>query len=451
MKFLNQYLPQIKFKELLGNQLIQSFLTVGIITLLVKGLGFYKESVVAANFGLSKVLDTFYIAYLIPTFILNVFISAFKNVFIPNYVAELKTGKDISGIQSAGFLITGFVSVLFTLIAFLFTDVYLENIFPGHTPSYYALVKSHFYFVMPCIIFWGFSSLLSGLLNIQKEFLHSTLAGIFMPVAIIATLFLFRASLGDMVLAVGTLIGTILSFIYLLVTCLNREIINLSKPDFNNQNVRQMFVQVPAKASSGFFTGLIGVTDQYFAAQLVIGSIAALNYGLKIPAFLIGLLTIAISNVLLPYFSGSVIENRERAFHNLVRMLKLIFIVSAIAAIIGILLSDFLVELFFERKEFTAEDTERVAAIQKLFLIYAPFTICGMVVVNFLTSINKNAFMAKVSFGSMCANFVLDYILMKYYGVFGIALCSTVVHIAKSLVLFFYAMKQKKLGDAGDS
>ena len=445
MKFFNRYFLKFNINQLLGNQVIQSILTVGIVTLLVKGLGFYKESVVAANFGLSKVLDTFYIAYLIPTFIMNVFVSAFKNVFIPNYIAELKIGNDISALQSVGFLVTGGVSLIFTLIAFLFTDVYLESFFPGHTSDYYALIKSHFYYVMPCIVFWGFSSLLSGLLNIEKEFWHSTISGVFMPLAIIATLFLFRDTFGDMVLAIGTLIGTILGFIYLLVVCLNMKVIKLSKPDFKNRNARLMIAQVPAKASSGFFTGLVGVTDQYFAAQLVLGSIAALNYGLKIPAFLIGLLTVAISNVLLPYFSLSVIENRGNAFKNLFKMLKWIFIGSAIAAIVGILLSDFFVELFFERKEFTSEDTHVVANIQKIFLIYAPFTICGMVLVNFLTSINKNAFMAKVSFGTMCANFILDYFLMKYYGIYGIALCSTIVRIINCLVLFSYTLKQRKL------
>ena len=447
MKLFINYFSKLKLKELLGKQIIQSILTVGIITLLVKGLGFYKESIVAANYGLSEVLDTFYIAYLIPSFILNVFISAFKSVFIPNYVAELKTGNDISAFQSVGFLITGFVSLLFTLIAFLSTDVYLENFFPGHPADYYALIKSHFYYVMPCIIFWGFSSLLSGLLNIEKEFRYSTISGVFTPIAIITTLIFFRDLLGNMALAIGTLIGTISGFIYLLIVCIRKNIINLSRPDFKNKNARLMLVQVPAKASSGFFTGLLGVTDQYFAAQLALGSIAALNYGLKIPGFLMTLLTIATSSVLLPYFSLSVIENRKKAFENLTKMLKWVFIGSTIAAIIGILLSDFFVELFFERKEFTSEDTYRVANIQKIFLIYAPFTICDSILVNFLTSINKNAFMAMSSFGSMCVNFVLDYVLMKYYGVYGIAICTTTVYIIRSLILFGYTMKQKRLLD----
>src|SRR5680860_617921 len=210
MKFLKQLFSRFNIKEFFGKQLIQSIITVGIITLLVKGLGFYKESVVAANYGLSEVLDTFYIAYLIPSFILNVFISAFKTVFIPNYVAELKTGNDISAFQSVGFLITGLVSLFFTLIAFLSTDVYLENFFPGHPADYYTLIKSQLYYVMPCIIFWGFSSLLSGLLNIEKEFRYSTISGVFMPIAILITLFFFRDLLGNLALAIGTLVGTIL-------------------------------------------------------------------------------------------------------------------------------------------------------------------------------------------------------------------------------------------------
>src|SRR5680860_68324 len=216
MKFLKQYLALLDIRALSKKKLIRNILTVGIITVLLKGFGFYKESVVAANFGLSEVLDTFFIAFLVPGFIMNVFIGAFKGVFIPNYIAELKTGNNVASFQATGFFITLVISGLFTLIAFLFTDVYLENFFPGHTGEYYELIKSHFQFLMPCIIFWGLSSLLSGLLNIADEFRLSTFSSIFVPLAIIICVFLFRDVFGNMVLAVGTLIGSIVAFFYLL-------------------------------------------------------------------------------------------------------------------------------------------------------------------------------------------------------------------------------------------
>jgi len=410
----------------------------------MKGVGFYKESVVAATFGLSELLDTFFIAMLVPGFISNVFLGAFKNVFIPNYVAELKTGNNIAAFQGTGFFITGLVSFLFLIIAYLFTDVYLEKFFSGHDQAFYDLVKLQFHYVLPCILLWGFSSILSGLLNINGEFRYTSFTSIFTPVSIIVCLWLFQNLLGDSVLALGTLIGAVLGFIYLLIISMHRKVLNISWPNLSNTNAKQMFFQLPAKVSSGFLTGMNGVVDQYFAAQLAVGSIAALNYGLKMPAFISGLLIIAITNVLLPYFSKAAIEDKKKAFKLLFKIIKILFIGTMVFSIMAIFATDYFVQLFFERREFTPEDTALVSVIQKIILAYIPFTIAGMVIVNFLTSINKNAIMAYVSFGALVINIILDYILMQYYGIFGIAICTTVVVIIKNLVLFGYILKLRR-------
>ena len=179
-------------KGFLKNPVFINVLIVGGITLFLKGIGFYKETIVAANFGLSLILDTFFIAYLIPGLIQSIFIESFKNVFIPNYIAELKTGNAIGPFQTTGFIITASISIFFILIAILLTDTYLEFFFAGHDEEYYRLIKRQFYYVIPCIFFWGFSSLLVGLLNIDSEFRLSTLQGIFMPVAIIICIIFFN-------------------------------------------------------------------------------------------------------------------------------------------------------------------------------------------------------------------------------------------------------------------
>ena len=110
-----------------------------------------------------------------------------------------------------------------------------------------------------------------------------------------------------------------------------------------------------------------------------------------------------------------------------------------------ILASDFIVELCFERNEFTSEDTKVVANIQRMFLIGLPFTICGNIIVRFLTSINKNAFMAYISFATVILNIILDILLMKFYGIMGIALCTAFLQIFKSLIYLKYTTKQQKV------
>src|SRR5690606_41535001 len=62
------------------------------------------------------------------------------------------------------------------------------------------------------------------------------------------------------------------SFLFLLGVCIKKNIIKIAAPNLKNKNARLMFQQIPAKVSSGFLTGLNGVVDQFFAAQLIVGS-----------------------------------------------------------------------------------------------------------------------------------------------------------------------------------
>ena len=433
-----------RLTQIVQQPVFKNIMLVASITLLVKGIGFYKESVVAGEFGLSQQLDTFYIAMLIPGFITTVFLGSFNNVFIPNYISEMRTGNNMSSFQTTGFLVVLGISTVFLIIAFLGTDTYLKNFFAGHTEEYYDYIKVQFYVIAPCIIIWGLSSFISGLLNINNEFKYSSFNSIFTPIVTIICVFFYKDYFGNMVLAAGILIGAILNFLYLFYIAHKRKIISFGKPDFKNENAILMFKQVPAKASSGFLTGLLGVTDQYFAAQLAIGSISALNYGLKIPAFITGLLVMAMNAVLLPYFSKKVNINKEKAFNELFKMLKWLFIGSCVVTILVILTSDFMVHLFFERKEFTSEDTRVVSILQKIRLIYIPFTLCGMVLVNFLTSINKNSFMAWIAFASVILNIILDYVGMKLWGLYGISVATTLIYIFRSVILLRFTINQRK-------
>lgn len=427
--------------NLLKNSTVTNVITVGVTTLIVSGLGFFKEIVVANSFGLSELLDTFYIAILFPTFISGVFLDSFKSVFIPNYVSELKTGKNIGAFQSTSFIVTIVISLVFLLIAILFTDTYLETFFKGHTTQYYSLIKTQFYYVAPCILFWGLSSLISGLLNIDDEFKFSSIASIFTPISIIICLVFFKETLGSLVLALGTLFGSILNFLFLLIVALNRKIITLQTPDFISVNIKVLFKQIPAKVSSSLLSGINPLIDQYFSAQLIVGSIAALNYGIKIPAFAISIVGIAVGNVLLPYFSKNAVDNKEATFKKLKLILKYLIISSSIIVIILVLLSSPIIWLVFERNAFTSSDTVIVSKIQQMYILQIPSYISGLVMVKFLTSINKNNFMVLTSLVSLILNIVFNFILIDVMGVYGLALATSLVSIVNSIILYVYINK----------
>ena len=105
MSFLKKKIVN-KVQIALRNPIVKSMVTVAMITFCIKALAFYKETIIAGTFGLSEVLDTFLVAILVPSFVQSVFLSSLTNLFIPNYIAELKNNGNKSSFQSVIFLMT---------------------------------------------------------------------------------------------------------------------------------------------------------------------------------------------------------------------------------------------------------------------------------------------------------------------------------------------------------
>ncbi|WP_299520390.1 murein biosynthesis integral membrane protein MurJ [Winogradskyella sp.] len=429
--------------EKLHNPVLRSMFIVGVITMLVKALAFYKETIVAGAFGLNEVIDTFIIASLIPTFVNSVFISSLTNLFIPNYIIELKNEGNKASFQSIVFIMVFLISLISAVVILISIDGILDIIYPNQPEENYQLVKDQLYVILPCLFLWGVSIVVSGLLEIENRFLISTAVGLIPLATMILFLFYLIDTLGEMVLAYGTLAGTILAFIYLLFFALKYKQISLGKPEFN-RNSRQMLKQLPPKVSSGFLSVMNNFIDQFFAGQLVVGSLAALNYGNRIPAFFVAIVIMSLGNVLLPHFSRLVNDDLKGAYQYLFKILKWMFLAVLVFSIIAGIFSELIIELWLERDQFTSEDTAKVALIQQILLIHVPFYLCTLVLGKFLTSLNLNTFMAWISFFNLLINIILNVILIKYYGVYGLALSTTLVLIISSCFYFGYTYRNYK-------
>lgn len=440
----------LNIKSLISNSLsklnspvVKNVIIVAMVTFFIKVLAFFKETIVASKFGLGFDLDTFLVALLIPTFIQSVFLNSLTHLFIPNYIVELKSKDNIAGFQSIVFLIAFAVSILSILLAYFVIDLFLDEVFPNKSIEYYLQVKKQLFIILPCLILWGFNSVVSGLLEINNKFLISTIQGVLPVLTVILFLLYFKSYFGSMVLAYGSLYGSIISFIFILSFGIYHKVIFLGKPAMSKSSW-EMVNQLPPKISSSFLSALNNFIDQFFAGQLAIGSIAALNYGNRFPAFGVTIVIMAFGSVLLPHFSRLVNEDLKMAYSHLFKTLKIIFLGGILVVAIFILFSDSIIALWLERDQFTAEDTIKVSRIQQILLINVPFYLCTRIIVKFLTSINKNKFMAWVSLMNLFVNFILNIILIKYYDVYGLAFSTTLVLIISSFFYFGFTFKQFK-------
>ncbi|NCD70550.1 murein biosynthesis integral membrane protein MurJ [Mucilaginibacter agri] len=434
---------KLLLKGMLTNTTVINILLVSGVNIFVKGSGFLKESLVAHTFGLSALLDTFYIAVLIPSFINNVFVDSLSNIFIPNYIAELASSKQKGIFQSVSFIIVTCIAIVFCIICILSTDTFLPYLYPGHAASYYNLILVQFYWILPALFFWGYSSLLSSLLIVGGKFLYTTIYPILTTFSVVACIIFFNDQLGVSVLAIGMLMGSFLEFLFLLLSAIYFKEIQFKYPRLNS-NLRLMIRQLPAKASSGFLIGMNSFVDQFFAAQLLVGSITAINYGVKIPSFVAGVLVMALGNVLLPRFAKEVNNNLLKAYDDLFKILKITFFATVLLSAVVFLFSDQIIFYCFQRGKFLHSDTMIVSNVQKIFLLYVPFYICSIVLVKFLTSINKNHLMAWVSLLSLLLNFGLDFLLIKPFNLYGLAISTSAVYFVNCLILFCCVVYQRK-------
>ncbi len=423
--------------KLKANDVIRNIVLVASLTLIIKVIAFGKESLVASYFGLSLLLDTYFIAILIPSFIQNVFIEALKNLFIPNYIIELKTSNQKGSFQTITVLTITILVIVLSILSIIFVEYFLEIVFHGHNSEYYHLVRKQFYYVFPCLFIWGYSGFLSGLLEIEKKYFLSTISNVFLPITTILVLIFLKDTLQDITLAVGLTLGSFLGFVFLLYAAIKNNVIEFARP-VRSSNVDMMLKQYIPKSTSGLLTGINPFVDQFFAAQLIVGSIAAMNYGVKIPSFFLGILIMAIGNVLLPHFSELIAENVQKAFAKLFQILKIVFIGSIVITIIVIYFSNDIIRILFERNEFTSNDTFVVANIQKLVLISLPFNLATLICVKFLISFNKNTFMAWASFWNLILNLILNIILIKSLKVYGLVLATTIVYIVSFIIYVGY-------------
>jgi putative peptidoglycan lipid II flippase len=173
-----------------------------------------------------------------------------------------------------------------------------------------------------------------------------------------------------------------------------------------------------------------GVVDLAMAAMLGPGSVATLNYANRLVLFVLGFCSAAMSTVLLPHFSGMVARGDWAAVRSTLRT-YLGWLAVTTVPLTGFLiwLSVPITRVMFERGAFGAETTVVVGGIQALYLIQIPFYLMGILLVRLISSLKANHVLMWGSAVSVVVNLALNYAFMKWLGVSGIALSTSLVYV----------------------
>ena len=344
---------------------------VGALTLLSRLLGFVREVLIARLFGASSLADTFFVAFRIPNLLRSIFAEgALTSAFVPVFAEQLKHSqtKAAQAFCSIATLLLIITSSL-TVVGIYFAPQIVTLIAPGFTatPERFNNCVVLTQIMLPYIIFVSFIALVNGTLNSVKIFGISAFAQVVMNITLIIGAFsagYFEAYQASRVLAWSVLVGGFVQVISQL-SALKRAgfpILFITNP-ISKSSLQVCNLILPAILGSTVYQLTIFINTQ-IASDLQPGSVSWLSYADRLVQLPIGVFTIALSSVLLPTLSKSLVDKDEQSFNvNLINALRYTTLVIIPMSVILMIFSEYFVSLIFQRGAFDQLDTQQTAAI----------------------------------------------------------------------------------------
>jgi putative peptidoglycan lipid II flippase len=214
--------------------------------------------------------------------------------------------------------------------------------------------------------------------------------------------------------------------------------------------MRQVLAQYLPTAAGAVMMSSTPLVDQAMAAMMDPGSVAALNYGNKIVALIMGVGSSALATTVLPYFSKMVEASDWKGLrHSLRTYIRLILFLTIPFTLFCYMFSRQLIGLLYQRGAFTSADTLVVSQIQALYVLQVPFHTVGVLVVRCISSLKANRILMWSTAISCVLNVSLDYALMQKMGIAGIALSTALVYVCACSFVSFMLYRTLKRVEQG--
>ncbi len=414
--------------------------------LLGKFCGILVQAVVSAHFGLSSDLDAYFTAIVIPTAINNIVAgSAITAAVLPALARYLAAGKRDEFWQVAS-MITNVVLLIsggLTLLAILFAAPII-SLQGGDLPaSTQVLAASLLVIMMPTLLLGALLNMLMATLNSLDRF--TAPAGIFLALnlGIIVTVVLLSPYIGVYAVAWGFLIGVGLQ-VLIQIFELRREHPRYSwRINWHHPALREVLIAFVPITALSIVAQINFVVDRRMATSLVEGSVSALTYADSIlGAFY--MLGISLSIAVFPRLSRLAAANDlENTALTVVASLRLLIFILTPLTFLLIPFAAPTIGLLLGRGRFDA------AAVQ---MTAAPFAMeaLGLIALAALYVLQRafNALADNVTpfiVGGIMAAFhiLLNWILMPYWAVAGIALSTSITAVIT--VLFLLLLLRRRM------
>lgn len=428
-----------------GAGLFKAASWIAFIILISKVIGFLRDVVVANYYGAGLISDAYFYAYQIPALVLVIlggvggpFHSATVAVF-SKIVTDFKAKPqpDIKKLFNTFETVSVIAFALLALLCFFFPKQIVGIFISKNSPELLSLAAYQLKLMSPIVLLGSVIGIYYGILVTYRHFILPNISPSLLSLGLILTLVIFKTDSTGLYLAVGTTIGAFLQLLVQIpLVCKLGYAFKPTLASLKDVNFKEILeLLFPAFLSSTI--GQIGLyVDMFFSSSLQEGGWTALGYANRIFQFPVGMLLTAILVPLFPLFSRLV---GQKDMVNVAHYFKkgvgtLFFIGSYLMALIMVIRTD-TIRIALERGAFTNDATIMVSEI----LFYITLSILPYAFRDSATRLlyafsdSKTPFY--VALFSIFVKIILNMVLVKPFGIYGIAISTTLITLLNAVLL----------------
>jgi putative peptidoglycan lipid II flippase len=405
-----------------GTGLMQKTSIVGGMTLISRILGLLRDVVFARYFGARIVMDAFLVANRIPNMLRRFFAEgAFSAGFVP-VMARYREKHDHEEAREFIDSVSGtFGAILFlvTLVGVIAAPLLVLVVAPGFVGDGgdLDLAALMLRFTFPYLLFVSLTAFAGGILNTYGRFGVPAFTPVILNVVLISAAIWLAPRLEQpiMALAYAVFIAGVCQLLFQLPFLARIRALPRPKWDPRHEGVKRAFkLMVPAifGSSAAQINVLLG---GIISSMLPVGSISYLYFSDRLMEFPLGVFSIALGTVTLPYLSRLWAKNDKTTFsQTLDWSLRLAFLIAVPAAIGLFVLAEALVTALFYGGLFDENAVRMTALALKAYAI-------GLVGFSFVKILAPAYFAredtktpVRIALGALLVNFILSIGLAWY-------------------------------------
>jgi putative peptidoglycan lipid II flippase len=417
---------------------VRSSVLLAGLTAVSQVLGFGRDAVMAAVFGVSASVDAFLVAQGLMSVVLGLITGAMARGLIPPVARAVDSGDAAAGHRTIRVSLTVTVSVLVagSTLMFLATGPVLHVLAPGFDAATADEAVRLTRIVLLATVFIAGTNLLAAAAQAHGRFFWSGVQGIPFNVIMIASAVFLGGRFGVGSLAVGFVVGSVARFLFQLPAV--RAIRLKLRPSLRlrDRGFREVLALVPPLLVGSAILNVNTMVDRAVGSAQGAGTIASLSYGWRIVTLAEVVLVTAFTTTLFPAFSTLGHPSRRAHLRRTTeRVLGVVLLLITPVVVVLAVGAKPIVVLLLARGNFDARAVELTTLAVSVYAVALAGLAVREVVARTCLAVGDSRTPVLTATAAMAVNVAGDLTLGVRYGVTGLAASTSLSVILAAVVL----------------